>query len=121
MIAATAAAPTNTDARQPRCVTMLASSGRNISCPAAVLPVRNPITTPRRATNQRFATIAAITIAAAPVPLPSATPHNGHRFHGAVMNGVKPMPTSVSSSAPTSVLRKPKRSMQPAENGPTRP
>jgi len=75
-IASVAAATMIGAARQPSLVVAFASHGRNTSCPVAVLAVRTPITSPRRAVNQRFATAAPSTVAASPDPAPTTNPHS---------------------------------------------
>ena len=76
---------------------------------------------PRRAANQRLAMTAANTNAAQPVPRPVPTPHTSVRCHGSATKTVAPNDTTVTPSAPSMVLRRPKRSTRPAENGPIRP
>ena len=68
-------------ARQPRCSTRLASSGRNTSWPVALAADSAPSTRPRRSSNQRVATIAASTIEVTPVPVPTSTPHSSVSCH----------------------------------------
>lgn len=52
-----------------------AITGRKISWPVVLAAVSAPITSPRLATNQRDITVAAITVAIAPDPSPTITPH----------------------------------------------
>src|SRR5207253_1279425 len=59
-------------------------SGRKTSCPAALLAVMIPVTSPRRRTNQRVPTIAASGTDTAPVALPITSPHSTSSCHGAV-------------------------------------
>ena len=63
--------------------TIQASSGRKISWPVAFDAVRTPVTSPRRATNQRLATSAASGTAIAPVASPMTTPQSRSSCHGA--------------------------------------
>ncbi len=51
-----------------------AHSGRKTSWPEAPAAVRIPVTSPRRATNQRLVTVAENAIAIEPVPSPTSTP-----------------------------------------------
>ena len=62
--------------RHPIRSVRLASSGRNTNWPVATLAVRMPTTRPRRASNQRAATVALSTSAVMPVPMPTTTPHS---------------------------------------------
>ncbi len=92
-----------------------------MSCPVALLPDNNPMTRPRRSTNQRLAMTAAITIASAPVLSPMKMPRIGRSSQDRVTSGSSAIPAAIVASAPSMVRRSPKRSMNPAENGPTRP
>ena len=89
----------NTAARQPQCASTAAASGRNASCPVAVLAPRMPSTSPRRSSNQRVATIAPITIAVSPVPTPTTTPQSNTRCHSRVMNSAPINPTPIMAIA----------------------
>ena len=69
--------------RHPCDVTIQPSSGRNTSCPVALLAVSIPVTIPRRSTNQRLAITAARVTPMAPVARPFATPQSRSSCHGA--------------------------------------
>ena len=49
-------------------------TGRKMSCPVAFAAVSTPLTSPRRATNQRVDTVATKAIDIEPVPSPTQTP-----------------------------------------------
>jgi len=117
------AAPATTSAadRQPMFTASHASAGRKISWPVAPAAVSAPRTRPRRCTNQRLATIAARTVAIDPVPTPTTTPQSKSSCHGWCMKIVRPDPAETVSSAPTTTLRTPKRSIKPPANGAKRP
>ena len=68
-----------------------------------------------------IALVAAITIASAPVVSPRKTPRIGCNSQAALTNGRSTMPSAIIARPATMVRRKPKRSMKPAENGPTMP
>src|SRR5262249_49768308 len=87
-----ATATASEEYRQRRPTASEASPGRNTSCPAAPAAVSIPVTSPRRATNHRLATVVASTPAIAPVPVPTTTPQSRSSCHGARMNGVDPTP-----------------------------
>ena len=76
-----------------------------------------PIIRPRRATNQRVATIAASTLATKPMPEPTNTPHSTMSCQDCVISGSSATPVPMMHSAPTMVPRTPKRSIVAAENG----
>ena len=78
--------------RQPIRSVILASSGRNTNCPVATLAVRMPTTRPRRAVNQRAATVAPSTSAVMPVPIPTTTPHSSISCQTFVMASEAPAP-----------------------------
>jgi len=70
-----AASATVTEAGcQPCRSTIQAQSGRKTSWPEAPAAVRIPVTSPRRATNQRLVTVAENAIAIEPVPSPTSRP-----------------------------------------------
>ena len=100
---------------------MLASGGRNTSCPAAAAEASNPSTRPRRAVNQRVAIVAASTLAIAPVPQPTTMPHSRMSCHDCCISGVAATPSAISASAPSIVRRTPIVSMRAAANGPISP
>ena len=87
----------------------------------AVLAVRTPITRPRRATNQRLATVAASTSAVAPVPMPTTTPHSSTSCQGVRITVVRATPTVTRESDSTITRRTPSRSMSAAAKGPQSP
>ena len=107
--------------RQPTCIASIESPGRKTSCPLAVAAVSNPITNPRRCTNQRLATLAANTSAIEPVPMPTTTPHSSTRCHGSVINTVAAAPLPIIVSAAITTRRMPKRSIKAAANGAVSP
>ncbi len=78
---------------------MAAASGRKTSWPVAVLAPRMPSTSPRRSTNQRVETIAPITIAVSPVPIPTTTPQNTNSCQSFVMNSAPVSPAAISAMA----------------------
>jgi hypothetical protein len=80
-----------------------------------------PDTRPRRATNQRPVTVATRDSAIDPVPSPTRKPHSSTSCQLAVMNTVSPLPVAVSSRAPTTTRRTPKRSISAAANGAVSP
>ena len=94
-------APKNTGTtaeRQPQCSIIQAATGKNASCPVAELAASAPITSPRRPTNQRFATTAPSTSAVRPVPMPSIrlqTMNSCHNCEASVTSAM-PEPTSAS-------------------------
>ena len=93
--------------RQPIRSVRLASSGRNTSCPVATLAVRMPTTRPRRAANQRAATVAPSTSAVMPVPRPITTPHSSINCQIFVMNSDATRPETTTSKADSVTLRRP--------------
>src|SRR5258708_7077561 len=94
-----APATTSADARHPKFTASHASAGRKISCPVAPAAVKAPSTRPRRWTNQRFATMAASTVAIEPVPTPTTTPHSRSSCHGWCMKTVSPDPADTAHKA----------------------
>ena len=106
---------------QPTLVARDERPGKKINCPVAVAAVSIPTTSPRFATNQRLAIVAAKTSAIEPVPIPTTTPHKPIKCQGFVIKIVEkaPMPTVVSAVITT--LRIPKRSIKAAANGAVRP
>ena len=97
------------------------SSGRKINCPLAVAAVSAPVTRPRRATNQRAATVEANTVAIHPEPAPTTAPHNKNRCHGALIWVVPSAPRLITASAPMVMRRNPYRNCRAAANGPINP
>ena len=85
--AATIAATISTATRHPQRSVACASIGRKTSCPVDALAVSTPSTVPRRATNQRFTTVAASTTATSPVPTPIPSPHSAMSCQLCRMNG----------------------------------
>ena len=99
-ITASAAIVTVTVAgRQPWWVVSDATSGRKMSCPVAFAAVRMPLTSPRRATNQRVETVATKAIDIEPVPRPTSSPQHSSSCQLCVMNTVSPLPAATRSSA----------------------
>ena len=108
-------------ARQPITTTEPISTGTKTSCPAEAAAPNSPSTSPRRATNHRFATAAPSTAAAIPVPIPLSTPHNKVSCHrefiaapAAVLTAIRDSPTSITARAPKRSIRRPAK-------GPERP
>jgi len=99
----------------------VASRGRKTSCPVALAAVSTPMTRPRLVTNQRPATVAASTLAIAPVPRPTTPPHSTTSCHGAVMTTVSAEPAAHRQSATSTTRRTPYRSIAAAAKGPVRP
>src|SRR4051794_12076470 len=117
-----AAAATISDAqRQPWRVVTSATTGRKISCPVALAAVSTPVTNPRRASNQRFATVATKPIEIAPVPTPTSTPHSNTSCQLAVIVTLSAEPAAINASAAVSTLRTPRRSINAAANGAVSP
>jgi hypothetical protein len=108
-------------ARHPDTVTSTARNGRNPICPVALLAESTPITSPRRRTNQRFATVAARTEASAPVAMPITTPHSSTSSQVVRIWVVNAAPTAMINSAVTVTRLMPNRTMSAAANGPLNP
>ena len=98
-----------------------ASSGRNTKRPVALEADISPIIRPRLVLNQRVTTVAPSTIATAPEPIPEKTPHVATNCHGWVISRLEAIEADISASAPTSVRRRPMRSISAAAKGPVRP
>ena len=119
---ANAAAATISDAqRHPWRVVTSATIGRKISCPVALAAVSTPVTRPRRASNQRVATVATKPIDIEPVPTPTSTPHSSTSCQLAVMKTLSADPAAMSINAAASTGRTPNRSIRAAANGAVRP
>ncbi len=108
-------------ARHEEYSTRLAITGRKINCPVAPAAVRMPITSPRRATNQRLAIVAANTMAIEPVPTPMSKPQVSTSCQPWLTKIVSPLPAATISSAKLVTCRMPKRSINAAANGAIRP
>ena len=118
---AAAAATINAADRQLDDSTTVASGVRKINCPVAFAADNIPMTSPRRASNQRVATTAASTIAVTPVPAPTTTPHNRKNCHSADICDDNATAPAISASAPSTTRRRPHRSITDAANGPIKP
>ena len=94
-------------ARQPQCSIIQAATGRKASCPVAALAVSKPMTRPRRAVNQRFATTAPSTSAVRPVPSPSIRLHNTKSCHRCVACVTIAMPKPTSANPLQMTARRP--------------
>jgi hypothetical protein len=105
--ASATAATASTVVRQPKAAVMLAISGRNRSWPVAAPPERTPVTSPRRAVNQRAATVAASTVARKPVAPPTRNPHSTMSCQDSRMNTVEATPTASRASALKTERRSP--------------
>jgi hypothetical protein len=99
MTAQATAAIDSTVARQPKFEAIIAIAGRNSSCPVAAPPLRMPTTSPRRAVNQRAATVADSTVARKPVPAPTTKPHIRMSCHAYCIIDVMATPAATSASA----------------------
>ena len=93
--------------RQPTPSARRDSSGRKTSCPLAVAAVSAPVTRPRRATNQRLATVEANTVAMQPEPTPTTTPQSRNSCHGSVICVVPRAPSEMIVRAMTVTRRRP--------------
>ena len=89
--------------------------------PVALEADISPIIRPRLVLNQRVTTVAPSTIATAPEPIPEKTPHVATNCHGWVISRLEAIEADISASAPTSVRRRPMRSISAAAKGPVRP
>src|SRR6478736_6788869 len=76
-----------------------------------------PLTSPRRATNQRFTTVAMNAIDIEPAPAPTITPQHSTNCQAAVMKTVSALPSATITSANVTTGRIPNRSMRAAANG----
>ncbi len=65
------------------------------------------MTTPRRARNQRDATVLANTVAMHPVPTPTTKPHSRNSCHGCVICVVSAAPVAMMTSAMVVTRRNP--------------
>ena len=93
--------------RQPACWASQAAAGRNSNCPVAVLAASRPSTRPRRAVNQRLATVAPSTMAVMPVAKPTIRPQVSQSCQISVMNVASPSPAMMSASAVQTTARTP--------------
>jgi len=93
--------------RQPSRSVRVASIGRNTNCPVATLAVRMPTTSPRRAANQRAATVAPSTSAVMPVPMPTTTPHSSINCQTLVIASDVTSAVQTMTSADSVTLRRP--------------
>src|ERR1700754_2978407 len=117
-----AAAATISEAqRQPCRVVTSATMGRKITCPVALAAVSTPVTRPRRASNQRVATVATKPIEIEPVPTPTSTPHNSTSCQLVVIVTLSAAPDEINTSATDNTGRTPKRSINAAANGAVSP
>ena len=109
---------TTSEAARQDCDSVSAAiTGRKINWPVAAAAVRTPITSPRRATNQRLATVAANTRAIDPVPSPISTPQVSISCHPCETKMVNPLPAATKTRAALVMVRMPNRSMSAAANG----
>ena len=106
---------------QPYVLASCESPGKKINCPVAEAAVRTPVTKPRLATNQRFATVAAKTSAIEPVPTPTITPQVAINCQGAEIKMVRKAPIEIVVSADITTLRIPNFSISAAANGDIKP
>jgi len=102
--------------RQPSRSMTDASSGRKMSCPVAVLAVRMPSASPRRATNQRLTIVAPSTSAAMPLPEPT-TPQRSTSCPGCLTSVASDTLAVRSVSAMIVVRLTPRRCMRAPANG----
>ncbi|GAA2969606.1 hypothetical protein GCM10020227_42700 [Streptomyces flavovirens] len=80
-----------------------------------------PLTRPRRATNQRWVTVAEKAIAMEPVPRPTSRPQYSISCQAAVIQTPASAPAATALSATTTTRRMPKRSINAAANGAVSP
>ena len=80
-----------------------------------------PLTSPRRATNQRLVMVATSAIDIDPVPTPTMTPHSMTSCQASLMNTVSPLPAATRVSAIATTRRTPNRSISAAANGENNP
>ncbi len=80
-----------------------------------------PVTSPRRAVNQRFVTVAAKASAIEPEPSPTSSPQHSSSCQTAVIHTVRPEPTAMTTRATATTRRIPNRSMSAAANGAVSP
>ena len=107
--------------RHPAISIVRVMSGRKTSCPVAQAAPKRPITRPRRAVNQRFATSAPKTSAVDPTPSPTSTPQRITSCHEAFITSVRPVPVAMSARAATATCLIPNRSMSAAAKGAVTP
>jgi hypothetical protein len=117
MTARAAAATTSEADRHPDRSLIQASTGRKTSCPVALAAVRTPMTSSRRRTNQRLATMAANTRAIDPVPSPIKHPQSRTSCQLPVTLTLRPLPAAISPRATLVTARTPKRSMRAPRTG----
>ena len=87
----------------------------------ALLAVSRPTARPRRAENQRVATVAPSTSAVMPEPSPTITPQNSSSCQRWRIDAVPATPIAISVTATPTTGRAPMRLISAAANGPTRP
>ena len=80
-----------------------------------------PTTSPRRAENQRVATVAPSTSAVSPVPTPTTTPQSRMSCQTRLIASEARSPAAMMASAISTIRRTPKRFMKAAANGPSTP
>ena len=97
--------PSRAPRASPNARVIVARSGRNTSCPVALLAVSRPTARPRRAENQRVATVAPSTSAVMPVPRPTTTPHDSTNCQTTPIKIVPMMPATISATAKPTTAR----------------
>ena len=94
-------------ARHPGPSAVAAMAGRKSNWPVAFAPEKTPTTSPRRATNQRLATIAPSTSAVEPVAVPITTPHKAHNCQVLVITVVAAEAAATTANASETTMRGP--------------
>jgi hypothetical protein len=107
--------------RQPKLSVRPISAGRKINCPIELAAANRPMITPRRARNQRCATVAPSTLPTAPVPRPVTMPQNRNSCQIWVMKTSGARPSAIRPSPASMTRRGPNRSTSPPPSGPPRP
>jgi hypothetical protein len=87
----------------------------------ALLAVSRPTARPRRAENQRVATVAPSTSAVMPEPSPTTTPQNSSSCQRWRIDAVPATPIAINVTATPTTARAPMRLISAAANGPIRP
>ena len=107
--ASAAAATIRLAVRHPTLSLVWARIGRNTNCPLCTLAVRNPTARPRRWRNHCPAMVAANTLAMVPVAMPESRPQVSTSSQAEVTSVVEAEAKAISTSAPGTMRRKPKR------------
>ena len=97
------------------------SKGRKINCPVELELLRIPRAKPRRATNQRLATVAPSTAPSSPTAIPIRTPHKRMSCQSCCIWVVAVIPMISRVRLIRIIRRGPKRSMSHPPRGAVRP